>query len=241
MFAVVPLLGGLAVWFVFLLARRLGGPLAGVAARGTVRRESRFLYQVVQPMSDVPALALWLVSLCLTWRAIDGAGWRRFALSGAAAGAAILVRPNLVPLAGVLMLWIVAARSGAFRERIIPMVVFGFGVLPFALGVMAVQNAMYGGPLKSGYGELGPLFTLGHVLPNLRRYPRWLVETHTPVVALALAAPWLCARARQEVRARRGLSLRSPLPRSRVTCRMSSSTPGGTCDSCFPRLRSSWR
>jgi hypothetical protein len=198
MFAVVPLLGGVTVWLVFLLARRLDGPLAGVAAAALVGASPAFLYQVVQPMSDVPALALWLASLCLTWRAIDTAGWRGFAVSGAAAGAAILVRPNLVPLAGVLMLWIFVARTGAFRERVIPMVVFGFGVLPFALGVMAIQNAMYGGPLKSGYGQLGPLFTLGHVLPNLRRYPRWLVETQTPVVALALAGPWLgAARARK--------------------------------------------
>jgi hypothetical protein len=202
MFAVVPLLSGVAVWFTFLLARRLGGPRAGVVAAALLGASPAFLYQVVQPMSDVPALALWLVSICLTWRAIDGTGWRGFAISGAAAGAAILVRPNLVPLAAVLMLWIVAVRPGAFRERLLPAVVFGFGVLPFALGVMAVQNAMYGGPLKSGYGELGPLFTLGHVLPNLQRYPRWLVETHTPVVALALAAPWICAaRARKSAAA----------------------------------------
>lgn len=193
MFAVVPLLSGVAVWFTFLLARRLGGPRAGVVAAALLGASPAFLYQAVQPMSDVPALALWLVSLSLTWRAIDGAGWRGFASSGAAAGAAILVRPNLVPLAAVLMLWIIAARPGTLRERISSMVVFGLGVLPFALGVMAVQNAMYGGPLKSGYGELGPLFRLGHVLPNLQRYPRWLVETQTPIVALGLAAPLVCA------------------------------------------------
>ena len=103
------------------------------------------------------------------------------------------IRPNLVPLAGVLMLWIFAAGSGAFRQRLTPVVVFGFGVLPFALGVMAIQNAMYGGPLKSGYGQLGALFTASHVLPNLRRYPRWMIETESPVIVLALVAPWLCA------------------------------------------------
>ena len=61
---------------------------------------------------------------------------------------------------------------------------------------------MYGGPLKSGYGELGALFTASHVLPNLRRYPRWMIETESPVIALALVAPWLCApRVRKSVAA----------------------------------------
>jgi hypothetical protein len=50
---------------------------------------------------------------------------------------------------------------------------------------------MYGGPLESGFGALGALFTFDHVLPNLLRYPRWLMETQTPFVALALAAPWV--------------------------------------------------
>jgi len=57
--------------------------------------------------------------------------------------------------------------------------------------VALLQNAMYGGPLKSGYGDLSFLFRLEHVWPNLQRYPVWLIQTETPVVLLALAAPWL--------------------------------------------------
>jgi hypothetical protein len=192
MFAVVPVLGGLAVWFVFVIGRRLGGALAGVAAALLLAASPVFLYQVVQPMSDVPALALWLAALVFAWRAIEHPGARRFALSGAVAGAAVLVRPNLVPLAGVIMLWIFAASRGTTRARVRDAVVFGLALVPFALAVMAVQNAMYGGPLKSGYGQLGALFTLDHVLPNLARYPRWMLETETPFIALALLAPWLC-------------------------------------------------
>jgi hypothetical protein len=112
-------------------------------------------------------------------------------LSGAMTGAAVIVRPNLVPLAGIIALWIASSRTDTLRERAHSVAVFGMAALPFALAVMALQNAMYGGPLKSGYGELGALFTLDHVWPNALRYPRWLLETQTPFVALALAAPWV--------------------------------------------------
>ena len=48
---------------------------------------------------------------------------------------------------------------------------------------------MYGSALGSGYGPLSVLFASSHVLPNLERYPRWLIETQTPFLALAIAAP----------------------------------------------------
>jgi hypothetical protein len=191
MFAVVPILGGIAVWLMFVLSRRLGGAVAGLTGASLLASSPAFLYQIVQPMSDVPALALWLASLSLAWRALERPGWRRSALTGAMTGAAVLVRPNLVPLAGIIALWIAWSRRGTLRERGLSLVTFGTAALPFALAVMALQNAMYGGPLKSGYGDLGALFTFDHVWPNLLRYPLWLLETQTPVVALALAAPWI--------------------------------------------------
>jgi hypothetical protein len=52
---------------------------------------------------------------------------------------------------------------------------------------------MYGAPLKSGYGDLDVLFAIDHFWPNLHRYPRWLFVTETPIVLLALAAPWMAA------------------------------------------------
>lgn len=39
--------------------------------------------------------------------------------------------------------------------------------------------------------DLSFLFRLEHVWPNLQRYPVWLIQTETPIVVLALAAPWL--------------------------------------------------
>src|SRR6185436_1727007 len=70
-------------------------------------------------------------------------------------------------------------------------ILFAVGVAPFVLVVALLQNAMYGSPLRSGYGNLSFLFRLEHVWPNLQRYPVWLLQTETPLVLLALAAPWL--------------------------------------------------
>ena len=41
-------------------------------------------------------------------------------------------------------------------------------------------------------------FSVQHVLPNLARYPRWLVESHTPLVLLALVAPAVLWSRRRE-------------------------------------------
>jgi hypothetical protein len=195
MFWVVPLMGGLAVWLAFVLARRIGGPPAGLIAAGLLASSPIFLYQIVQPMSDVPAAAVWLLALVLGSRAAARPGWLFEVLSGTAAGAALVVRPNLLPLAAVVALWIATARTD-WRGRVLALVSFGIGALPFVLLVMAVQNAMYGGPLKSGYGDLGAIFATDHVWPNLRRYPAWLLQTQTPIVLLALAAPWIAEQRR---------------------------------------------
>ena len=64
-FLVVPLFGALAIWCAFVTGRRLGGPLAGIAAAALLACSPTFLYQLVQPMSDVPAAALWLAALAL--------------------------------------------------------------------------------------------------------------------------------------------------------------------------------
>jgi hypothetical protein len=209
MFSIVPLMGGLAVWLAFVLGRRLGGAPSGLMAAVLFAASPVFLYQIMQPMSDVPAAALWLLALVLASRAAvrpglhptahtiraGSAGWLPSLLSGAAAGAALVVRPNLVPVTAIIALWIATARPSSWRDRALRLVAFGIGTLPFVLVVMAVQNAMYGSPFRSGYGDLDVLFRVDHMWPNLRRYPEWLLQTETPFVMLALAAPWIAPAA----------------------------------------------
>jgi len=191
MFAIVPLCGAATVWLAFVLARRLGGDVAGALAAVLMAASPAFLYQVVQPMSDVPAAASWAAALV----AVSD---RRFSTSrvaafvaGLATGLAVLVRPNLAPLTMFVALAAFVPRPVAWRLIARDWVVFGLGVLPSVIVVALLQDEMYGGPLKSGYGNLGFLFRLDHVWPNLQRYPVWLLQTETPIVLLALATPWL--------------------------------------------------
>ncbi|HEX6975198.1 MAG TPA: glycosyltransferase [Vicinamibacterales bacterium] len=197
MFAVVPLLGALAVWLAFLLGRRYAGGAAGLLSAVMLAASPVFLYQVVQPMNDVPASALWLATLVLAWRASERGGFASALLAGLACGVALTVRPNLLPLALVAGFGMVLVRPASLRERFVALVGFGVGAVPGVAIIMIVQNAMYGSPVRSGYGDLGLLFSASHVVPNLARYPKWLLQSETPVVLLALTAPWvISARAR---------------------------------------------
>ncbi len=195
-FYVVPLAAGVAVLCTFLVGRRLAGPLSGLAAAMLAAASPVFLYQAVQPMSDVPAASCWVLALALAWHASP----RACVATGLAAGAAVLVRPNLSPLAVLFVAFAAAGgqpRSGSASGRLGRAAAVIVGLLPFLIAVGAVQHLLYGSPFSSGYGSLDALFRLSHVPANLARYPRWLVETQSPVVLLGLAAPlavWLQGR-----------------------------------------------
>ena len=81
-------------------------------------------------MSDVPAAALWTTSLVMALRPPSRAS---AALSGIAAGIAILIRPNLAPSvvfpAGVVA-WRASAPAGVRVKRLIP---FAIACLPFVV------------------------------------------------------------------------------------------------------------
>jgi hypothetical protein len=200
MFWVTPLFGCVCVWFAFVLGRRAGGAAAGILAALLTLTSPIFLYQVVQPMNDVVAASLWAAALAsATWR--DASDRTRMTLSGVIAGAAVTIRPNLVPLAGAIAVCALIfhrERDASLRSRIVSLLRFGVAVLPGVLVVMAVQAAMYGSPFRSGYGDLGLLFSWSHVGPNLFQYARWTIGAHTIVIALALLGPLVLAERRRE-------------------------------------------
>lgn len=177
-FFVVPLFAALAVWCTFLLGRAVDDAVAGACAAALLACSPIFLYQAVQPMSDVPATALWLAALVAVTRSP--------ALAGLCASAAVLTRPNLA----LIVLPLVALLPG-----IRGWLRFGAASLPLLALLAALNAARYGSPLSSGYGSTDVLFSLAHVAPNLARYPRWLVETHTPFVAVGLLLPLALWRA----------------------------------------------
>jgi hypothetical protein len=187
-YLIVPLSGMLAVWITFALGRRLRLPCAGAAAALLLAVSPTFLYQLVQPMSDVPVTAAWLLALYLS----RGATISSAALSGTAAGLAVLIRPNLLPLAGIICL--ACAMSDA-NERWRRAVAALAPIVP-ALAVLGlIQSTRYGSSFASGYGAFHDLFGLTNVWPNLERYPRWMFETHTPLIGFVVVAPlWLARR-----------------------------------------------
>jgi hypothetical protein len=208
---VVPVLGGLCVWCCFLLGRRAASAAVGACAAVLLACSPAFLFHLVVPMSDVPAAALWSAALYLAL----GGGATAPASAGISAALAVLVRPNLAPLAALVAAFVawpgsaprsdVEARRSLRRRR--PgrdepnqhaawkrAAWFAAAVVP-AVGTIAIINwRLYGSPASSGYGDLGPAFAIGHLAANARRYAGWLVQTHTPLIGVALIglfAPWM--------------------------------------------------
>jgi hypothetical protein len=186
-YAVVPALGVLAVWLTYFTGRRhLGDPLAGAVAALLLSVSPVMLVQLVQPMSDVPAAAAWLAAFAAAFCGTT----RSAAAAGVCETLAILIRPNLAPLA--LLIHTGAAFAGPREQRGHRLLAAS---LPVAAGLIllgVVQDVRYGSWLASGYGTFGDLFAAANILPNLERYPRWLTDTHHWFIWLWIAAPiWL--------------------------------------------------
>ena len=160
--AIVIASAALATWATGMIA----GGVAGIMAATFLAVAPVFLYQSVQPMSDVPVTAAWL--LCFLLLTHD----RRSVMAGIACAIAIMIRPNLAPLA-IVPFFIARSRT----RFAVPVVVAG------AL-VGLIQMLWYGSPLRSGYGTAEELFSIANVLPNAGRYASWLVAT-SPVLFFA--------------------------------------------------------
>jgi hypothetical protein len=136
-FLVVPCCSALMVWLTYLLGRRLfGEPRIGLLAAVLVAASPVFLYQIMNAMSDVPATAAWTLALLLLVS-------DRPLLSGLAVSVAILIRPNLAPIAGVFVAWL-----SMTRRRSMPR--FAAGVAPAFCALLLVNWRMYGALLRVG-------------------------------------------------------------------------------------------
>lgn len=174
--AVIIASAAVAIWATGVIA----GGVAGIMAASFLACSPVFLYQSVQPMSDVPVTAAWM--LCFLLLTHD----RRSVWAGTACAVAILIRPNLAPLAIVPLLM-----SGNRRWFAMPVVVAG-------AFLAVIQNFWYGSPLRSGYGTADELFAIANIIPNAGRYAGWLVAT-SPVLFFA---PLGFARVRHDRQAR---------------------------------------
>ena len=187
-YLLVPIFGALLVFFTWRAGLLLGDSLAGAVAALLLSLSPTFLLQSIQPMSDVPAAACWAGAVL----SAAGKGRRSALLAGVLTAMAILIRPNLAPLAAVVFALLAASREARGQRAIMflaPMMV-GAGVL------LMIQSVRFGSAFGSGYGDPGELFGLANIPVNLRLYSRWMTASHTPVIWLSLAAPLVLTRAR---------------------------------------------
>jgi Dolichyl-phosphate-mannose-protein mannosyltransferase len=99
-YLVVPLLGAVAVFAAYRVGARLHSRPAGLTAALLLATSPVFLFQIVQPMSDVAVTAWWTIALLFALSALPNGPLA----AGATAGLAVLTRPNLLPFAAVVAL-----------------------------------------------------------------------------------------------------------------------------------------
>jgi hypothetical protein len=204
-FLVVPLCLALAIWATYRLGEIVCSPVCGLIAATLVAVSPAVSYMAQWPMSDVPALAFWTLSLA----AASGPTRRAPLIAGLLASAAILIRPNLFPAAGVIALWFLFERAPLGR-RLGRAAVFTLAAVPGMAATALVNAKLYGSPLASGYGSLDVLFRAGNVPLNLHHWLEWLTLTQTWLVWLALIPLLFPVRRWWRTNDNRALSLLGP-------------------------------
>ena len=129
------------------------------------------LAQATVPMSDTLSAAYWTWSLTLAVNARA----RVQVCAGVLAGLAIIVRPNLAPLA-----------MGPVAAALMTSGVAGMTRLTLACAPLVAflgwhQYHLYGAVLATGYGSTAQLFSPSYVGENARRYTAWLARTSSPL------------------------------------------------------------
>ena len=178
---VVPLTLAIAVWATATIAHRLAGPHASIIAAVWLATSPVALIESMQVMSDVPVTAAWLVCWWLVFTS-------RPLAAGGVAALAVLIRPNLAPLALVPALCVVLedTRGGALPGS-------GRGIrfsTPVAVAgavVAYLQWRYFGSPFRSGYGTAAEIYSVANIAPNASLYTRWLLDSHGPWLFFAPA------------------------------------------------------
>src|SRR5262249_13541169 len=191
-FLVVPVLGAATVWAAFLLGRQLDTSIVGLVGAFLTAFSPTFLFQLIQPMSDVPVTAWWLLAAVGLFRRPTAAPF----LAGLASSAAMLTRPNLAVLTLVFLPFL-DSRSSLRR--------FVAGALPGPIAVAMIQSSLYGSPLASGYGRLRDIYAIANAGPNLKLYSAWLWQSHGPFIFVGMLSVvvWIIGRGSIPPRTRR--------------------------------------
>ena len=191
---VSPILAGVLAWCAFVLGRRMATGWAGLLAAFMIGSTPVVLGHAVVPFSDVPAAAFWAIAWVMSVRPGHGAALA----SGAAAAMAVMIRPNIAPLAVVIAATVFFAERRTWGHAFIKLLAFGATGVIGPLLVLWSQAELYGHPLQSGYRvPMDHFFSLARVPYNAGLYPRMLAELHTWVAFGGLLhAPFALRRMR---------------------------------------------
>jgi Alg9-like mannosyltransferase family len=181
----VPLLGGLLVSATY----RLGvgvcrHKLCALLAAILVACSPVFLFQLMQPMSDVPTSAWWMLALVA---ALEGTPVGALG-SGFAASLGILTRPNLALLLLPVCAYAYGAEPLPSRRGFVRVALFLAAAVPGVALAAAINTVLYGSAIVSGYGTLSGIYDLTYAKDNLMRYPAWLYSSHSLFVFLGLCS-----------------------------------------------------
>jgi hypothetical protein len=178
-----PVCCGLLVLFTFHLGRQVFGAATAFLAAALVACSPVVLFMSFMPMADVPAATFWTGALAFGVAAKP----RSALISGVLTGVAILIRPNLVPLA--VFPWLMTIVSNQdIRAMLARTALFAVGSVPAALFIAWLDNFLYGSPLTSGYGDLSSNFALRYGGINLKQYSAWWLESQGPLAFLFVGA-----------------------------------------------------
>jgi hypothetical protein len=164
------------------LGRLAGGDLVGTLSACVLATSPIFVFQSLQPMSDIPVAFLWALATVLACRP----SVRSSLMIAPVVATAILVRPNLAPVAlPLVVLAYIAARERAGQARLAAAAV-SVGAVCGGAATAYVHVTLFGDPLRSGYGSLDGLYAARYVTTNLARYGGWLWDTETIIGIVAL-------------------------------------------------------
>jgi hypothetical protein len=171
------------VWLCYRVARELGLD-RWLAAAGAVALAACpvFLFTSIQPLSDTLATTWSLAAVLAALRARRSIPWA--AGCGLAFAMAVLVRPTNVLLLPALVVLI-----GLQWRKLAWLCAAG---LPMGVWLGYYNNALYGGALRSGYGQWQLAFSLGYFWPTALHFGRWLLLLIPGVLLFTTIAAVFC-------------------------------------------------
>jgi hypothetical protein len=186
-FLVSPLAALACLLLMYGLSRKFGlSPPWSLAGAAVLAAFPVFLFQAVQPMSDVLAVAWGMLAVFAGLQSRKRAGWAW--LAGAAVGINVLVRPT-----NILILFPLAFALPAKPKIYLRLVLGG---LPFAAVMGALNLVLYGNPLTDGYrGEQLTSVVFSLFGKNAVQFGAWFLAMMTFVFPLA----WLLLPANRSV------------------------------------------